>query len=194
MDEVSNFCTGDICQLRSDEATTPEGTLSVAQLRDDPPWVRGRVHVWGTHCTAVPVPILHGGLGPYVQCRPCRPLPSHLAKCYLSHANALLHAAWPHPQVCHLDCWEASDINDTQRAWLNPPYDVSNSLSRLPLGYKVRWGASGWREWDESGWWFCARPRVQVPIATSLHGVLRAVACPSSWLLAHPPARPPRAT
>lgn len=42
-------------------------------------------------------------------------------------------------QVCHLDCWEASDINDTQRRWLHPPYDVSNSLSRLPLGYKVRW-------------------------------------------------------
>jgi alpha-glucosidase (family GH31 glycosyl hydrolase) len=76
MDEVSNFCTGDICQLRSDAATTHDGTLSVAQLHDDPPW------------------------------------------------------------VCHLDCWEASDINDTQRAWLNPPYAISNSLSRLPLGFK----------------------------------------------------------
>lgn len=42
-------------------------------------------------------------------------------------------------QVCHLDCWEASDINDMQRRWLHPPYDVSNSLSRLPLGFKVRW-------------------------------------------------------
>ncbi len=40
MDEVSNFCTGDVCQLRSEAATTPEGNPSVAQLRDDPPWVR----------------------------------------------------------------------------------------------------------------------------------------------------------
>ena len=39
--------------------------------------------------------------------------------------------------MCHLDCWEASEINDTQRGWLKPPYDVSNSLSRLPLGFKV---------------------------------------------------------
>lgn len=50
---------------------------------------------------------------------------------------APLAALPPAPQVCHLDCWEASGINDTQRGWLNPPYDISNSLSRLPLGFKV---------------------------------------------------------
>lgn len=40
------------------------------------------------------------------------------------------------PWVCHLDCVEAPDLNDTQRAWLNPPYAISNSLQRLPLGTK----------------------------------------------------------
>lgn len=39
MDEVSNFCTGDICQLRSDATATLQDVPSVAQLRDDPPWV-----------------------------------------------------------------------------------------------------------------------------------------------------------
>ncbi|KAL4448263.1 hypothetical protein ABPG75_005482 [Micractinium tetrahymenae] len=39
MDEVSNFCTGDVCELRSAAAATPFRPLSVAELRDDPPWV-----------------------------------------------------------------------------------------------------------------------------------------------------------
>lgn len=49
MDEISNFCTGDICQLRSDAATTPDGAPSVAQLRDDPPWVRAVGGACGMH-------------------------------------------------------------------------------------------------------------------------------------------------
>ena len=41
-------------------------------------------------------------------------------------------------QVCQLDCREATDLNVTQAGWINPPYAVSSSLSRQPLGYKVR--------------------------------------------------------
>jgi hypothetical protein len=40
--------------------------------------------------------------------------------------------------VCQLDCREATDLNVTQAGWINPPYAVSSSLSRQPLGYKVR--------------------------------------------------------
>lgn len=43
-------------------------------------------------------------------------------------------------QVCHLDCQEPQGLNATQLRWLHPPYDVSSSLQRLPLGTKV--GAS----------------------------------------------------
>lgn len=54
--------------------------------------------------------------------------------------------------MCHLDCREATSLNATQRSWLHPPYDISNSLSRLPLGFKARraWksvcggGVGGW--------------------------------------------------
>ena len=62
MDEVSNFCTGDICQLRLDAATTPGGVPSVAQLRDDPPWVRAVG--WGMRHALVGLGVLgfgHGG-------------------------------------------------------------------------------------------------------------------------------------
>jgi hypothetical protein len=53
---------------------------------------------------------------------PCRPLPPLTASL---------------PQVCQLDCQEAQGLNDTQRSWLHPPYDVSSDLKRLPLGTKV---------------------------------------------------------
>lgn len=33
MDEVSNFCTGDICQ--------PRAGAALEAVRDDPPWVSG---------------------------------------------------------------------------------------------------------------------------------------------------------
>lgn len=52
MDEVSNFCTGDICQLRSDAAAAPQDVPSVAQLRDDPPWVCGGSLCNSTHSAA----------------------------------------------------------------------------------------------------------------------------------------------
>lgn len=90
MDEISNFCTGDICHLRPGAPTTPEQGLPRAALRDDPPW------------------------------------------------------------VCHLDCQEASGLNATQKSLLHPPYEISNSLMRLPLGAKVGCqrstgaGALGW--------------------------------------------------
>ncbi|KAL4423393.1 hypothetical protein ABPG77_004324 [Micractinium sp. CCAP 211/92] len=38
MDEVSNFCTGDVCELRSAAAAAPAGLASGSELRDDPPW------------------------------------------------------------------------------------------------------------------------------------------------------------
>lgn len=46
MDEVSNFCTGEICQLRQAGAAAP-GTL-----RDDSTWVRARARPWPASCAA----------------------------------------------------------------------------------------------------------------------------------------------
>jgi hypothetical protein len=39
MDEVSNFCSGDICKFRAGAPSAPFRALSRAELRDDPPWV-----------------------------------------------------------------------------------------------------------------------------------------------------------
>ena len=43
MDEVSNFCSGDICKFRAGAPPAPLRALSRAELRDDPPWVGGWV-------------------------------------------------------------------------------------------------------------------------------------------------------
>lgn len=91
-----------------------------------------------------------------------KPKPKHACSCragvelangYLSSVEArptcrLPPHMFPNLQMCHLDCREASDLNDTQRGWVHPPYDVSSSLSRLSLGFKVRrggaLGSAGW--------------------------------------------------
>ncbi|PSC70424.1 alpha-xylosidase 1 [Micractinium conductrix] len=39
MNEISNFCTGDVCYLRPKAAPEPQRTPSSAHLGDEPPWV-----------------------------------------------------------------------------------------------------------------------------------------------------------
>ena len=91
MNEISNFCSGDLCKPRPEE--TPgalQGTTSPSrralQERDaSAPSLNDKEPQW----------------------------------------------------VCHLECWDAQGLNDTQRAWQQPPYQVANSLARLPLGFRV---------------------------------------------------------
>ena len=74
----------------------------------------------------------------------CLPVHVHAGACRAAHARrnnpSCRPALCPRPlraQVCQLDCREATDLNATQAGWVSPPYAVSSSLSRQPLGYKV---------------------------------------------------------
>lgn len=56
------------------------------------------------------------------------------------------------PWVCQLKCKEAEGLNSTWRRLLNPPYQISNYLQRLPLNTKVcQMGGCGSRQWEVRG-------------------------------------------
>ena len=108
MNEASNFCTGEACKFKSSShsAASAEEELPVGDKKSSQKGPGDAVFL-STH--------------------------QRQQKIKLNKAQDD-----PPPWVCNLDCSQDvhGELNATQRLFLDPPYAISNSLQRLPLGTK----------------------------------------------------------